>query len=179
MLYHDQGEDTHALKLGQQALAIAQELDTTPVQAYALTAVAHAQVGLGQLKAAAGAYRQALAIRREMGQHSLAMEVIAGLARVALVQDDLDQAQAHVDDILRYLEAGSLDGALAPFLVYLTCYRVFNANQHPRARKILETAYQRLKARAAKISHPELHHSFLYDVPSHAQIVQAWETASS
>jgi len=179
LLYHDLGEDARALELGQQALAIAQELETPQVQAYALTAVAHAQAGLGQFEAATDAYRQALAIRREMGQHSLAMEVIAGLARVALVQDDLDQAQAHVDDILRYLDEGALksvlDGALAPSLVYLTCYRVLNANQHPRAKEILETAYQHLQARAAKISHPELRHSFLHEAPSHAQIVQAWE----
>ncbi len=179
LLYHDLGDDAGALACGQQALAIAQELDTAPVQAYALTAMAHAQVGLEKFEAATEAYRQALAIRREMGQQSLAMEIIAGLARVALMRDDLVQAQAHVDDILCYLDEGALksvlDGALAPFLVHLTCYRVLNANQHPRAKEILETAYQRLQARAAKISHPELRHSFLHEVPFHAQLVQAWE----
>jgi hypothetical protein len=36
-------------------------------------------------------------------------------------------AQSHVDEILRDLERGSLDGTLDPFGVYLTCYRVLRA----------------------------------------------------
>jgi len=173
LLLHDLGRDADALELGRQALAIAKELGTSQVQAYALTFVGHAQVGLGLLEEAADTYRQALTIRREMGQHSLAMEIIAGLARVSLLQDDLAQAQTHVDEILRYLKDGSLDGALDPFLVYLICYQALKANQRPEATEILKTAYQLLQARAANIPSLELRRSFLNNVTSHAQIVQA------
>ncbi|HDQ70772.1 MAG TPA: tetratricopeptide repeat protein [Chloroflexi bacterium] len=173
LLSCDMGHFTDALNLGRRALAIAEELGASQAQAYALTFVGRAQVELGRLEEAIDAYRQALTIRRETNQHSLAMEIVSGLARVSLLQSDLVQAQAHVDEILNYLEDGSLDGALDPFLVYLTCYQVLKANQRPRAREIIETAHQRLQARAAKISSPELRRSFLTRVTSHVQIVQA------
>lgn len=178
LLYHDLGDAAGALEHGQYAHALAQELDTSQVLAYALTAMAHARVALGQLDAASAAYHQALAIRREIGQHGLAMEAIAGLARVALLQDNLIQAQAYVDEILAYLERESLDGALEPFLVDLTCYRVLHAQHNPRAGPILETAYQRLQARAARIGNPALRRTFLHKVKSHAQLAQLWAAQS-
>jgi predicted ATPase/DNA-binding SARP family transcriptional activator len=179
LLYHYLGNDTDALRLGRRALAIAKELGTSQVEAYALTFVGHVQVAMERLAGATDTYRRALVIRRETGQHILAMENMSGLARISLLQNDLAQAQTHVDEILRYLENGSLDGALEPFLVYLTCYRVLKANRHPRARAVLETAHQLLQARAARISSHELRLSFLNQVTSQAQLVQEWEAMFS
>lgn len=179
LLCHYLGNDADALKLGRRALALAEDLGTSHAQAYALTFVGHAQVGLGLLQEAINTYQQALAIRRETGQHSLAMDVLGGLACASLLQDDLDQAQAHVDEILRYLENGSLDGALEPFLVYLSCYRVLKASRRPEARAVLEIAYQLLQARAAQISSHELRLSFLNNIASHVQLVQEWRAVLS
>jgi predicted ATPase/DNA-binding SARP family transcriptional activator len=175
LLAHYLGDDEAALELGLQASAIAQELCDRPVQAYALTFVGHAYVGLEHWAKAADAYHQALAIRREMGQHSQAIEITSGLANVSLLQNDLTQARAHVDEIMQYLENGSLHGALEPFMVYLTCYRVLKANHcHLDAQNILKTAYQLLQACAAKIPSQELRLLFS-KIASHAQIVQEWQ----
>jgi len=169
------GRNAEALQVGTDALAMAEELGSSQVKAYALTAIGQAQVGLGLLREAADTCRRALALRRELGQESYVVELLGGLAHIALLQGDLAQAQSHVDEILRYLEHSSLDGALDPFGVYLTCYRVLQARQRPEARAILETAYRALQARAEKIPDPGLRRSFLTNIAAHAQIVREWE----
>jgi len=175
LLLHSLGRDAEALQIGRDALTVAEELGSSQVEAYALTSIGQAQVGLGLLEEAADTCRRALALRRELGQESYVVELIGGLAHIALLQGDLVQAQSHVDEILRYLEHGSLDGALAPCGVYLTCYRVLQARQCPEARAILETACQVLRARAEKIPDPELQRAFLTNVAAHARIVQEWK----
>jgi hypothetical protein len=79
------------------------------------------------------------------------MEPLAGLARVSLLQGELDRAQAWVEDILEHLKTQSLDGAEDPFRVYLTCYHVLKATGEARAEVILTTAHDLLQERAAKI----------------------------
>ena len=131
----------------------------------------HALLGLGRLEGAAEAYQNSVALRRELGRPNLAMESLAGLARVALAQGDLARAQAHAEEILSHLETGTLHGAISPFQVYLTCYRVLKAGQDTRAQEILATAYGLLQERAARITDEELRRSFLENVATHREIV--------
>jgi hypothetical protein len=108
-------------------------------------------LGLDYLAEAANFYHHSLILRRHLGYQALTMESVAGLARVALGRGDLAQAQAHVEEILSYLDSGgALDGAEEPFWVHLTCYQVLQATHNPRAESILTTAYNLLQARAPK-----------------------------
>jgi len=84
------------------------------------------------------------------------------------------QAQAHVEEILRYLEASALHLHTDSFSIYLTSYRVLSANEDPRAQGILHTAYQLLQERAAKISDEEERRSFLENVAAHKEIVSEY-----
>ena len=133
--------------------------------------------GMGHWKAAADAYRQAMMMRRQVGERHMAIESVAGLARVLLAQGDLPQAQTLVQEILAYLETSPLRGVEEPFRVYLTCYRILCAGQDPRAKAILETARDLLEARAAKISDERMRRSFLENVTIHREIV--FETSLS
>jgi DNA-binding GntR family transcriptional regulator/tetratricopeptide (TPR) repeat protein len=171
------GDAEAAQECGQQALRIAQEVDDPRLQGYALTFLGHALARLDRLAKAAESYRQALTLWRERGQHDLAMEPLAGLARVSLAQGDRIQAQAQVKEILNYLDQGnSLDGTDEPFWIYLTCYRVLCASQDPRARGILSTAHHLLQERAAKISDERMRHSFLGNVATHREIVREFQS---
>ena len=152
--------------------SIARELGDRRVQGYALTNLGHALTSLGRVAEGAESYRQALVLRRELGQSYLIMEPLAGLARVSLAQGNLHLALAQVEDVLSYLEVHTLEGAQDPFRVHLTCYRVLRANQDPRAQAVLNTAHRLLQERAAKIEDKELRRSFLENVPAHREIVR-------
>ena len=183
LLFHHLGDDEAARHHCEQALLVGQGISGT-VNAGPLTVLGHALLGLGQPGEAADAYRQALALRRELDQPHLATEALAGLARVSLVQGNLHHAQAQVEEVLSHLETktpstGSgygLEGTDEPFRVYLTCYRVLRVNQDPRAQEILTTAHRLLQERAAKISDEKLRRSFLENVAAHREIGEEIET---
>jgi len=175
LLSHYQGEDETARECSQQALKLAQEVGDRPRQGMAWMMLGHALLGLERLEEAAEAYRESVALRHELGQPNLATEPLAGLARVALAQGDPMQAQAHVEEILSHLETGTLDGATAPFQIYLTCYRVLKASQDLRTQEILATAYDLLQERAARITDEEMRRSFLENVAAHREIVRELE----
>jgi tetratricopeptide (TPR) repeat protein len=174
LLYHQMSDDETALECGQKALKIAQDIGDRTSQGYALMHLGHALAGLGRLPEAANTYRQSLDIRHEVGQPHLAMESLAGLARISLMQGDPVESQALVEEILSFLECNTLDGTSEPLRVYLTCYRVLTANQDPRAREIMNTAYRQLQERAAKIGDEEMQRSFLENVSSHREIMRAY-----
>jgi predicted ATPase/class 3 adenylate cyclase len=176
---HQLGDDKAALEYSQQALLIAQELGDRHIQGYALMHMGHALARMGLAVKAVNNYRKALALRRELGQPKLVVESLAGLAHVSLVQDDLAQAQAQVEQILDFLESDTLEGTSEPFRVYLVCYRVLLASRDTRARDVLETAFHLLQERTAKIDDEELRRSFVENVPVHREILAAWEGQGS
>ncbi|HEX6383387.1 MAG TPA: tetratricopeptide repeat protein [Anaerolineae bacterium] len=179
LLSHHVGDREAAREYSHQALTIAQELDSLPIKAYALTNLGHALAELDHLIGAADIYQQAIAVHRELGQLYLSMEPLAGLARVRLVQQNLAQARAHVDEILKYLEDHTLNGTEEPFRVYLTCYRVLHTVQDSRAPDLLQTAHRLLQERAAKIKDEQLRHSFLENVSAHREIIAAFSATES
>jgi tetratricopeptide (TPR) repeat protein len=174
LLCHQMGEDEAALEHSQRALDITLQLGDRNTQAYPLTYLGHALVGLNRMNEAVENYQQAMNLRLEFDQPHLATEPIAGLARVYLAQDDLIQAQNHVDEIMDFLRDNTLDGTEEPFLVYLTCYRVLHANDDPRAQDVLNTAYTKLQEQAERIDDDELRHSFLENVAANREIISVY-----
>ena len=174
LLLHRLGDDEAARKHSQQALHIVQDMGARFEEGMALIVMGHSLAGLGHLEEAATTYGTAQDLWQEMGHISLGMESLAGLARVSLAQGDLSQAQVHVEEILSYLETNTLEGAIEPFRVYLTCYRVLKANQHPRAQEILTTAYDLLHEHAGNTTDEEMRRSFLENVPAHRELVREW-----
>ena len=175
LLCHHLGDNEAARQYSQEALSIAQDIGDRRNQSHALTHLGHALAGLGRPVEAGAAYRQALALRRESGERHRAMETLAGLARVSLAQGDLPQALSQVEEILSFLETGTLDGTDEPFQVYLTCYRVLRANQDGRAAPILTTAYRLLQERATRISAADMRRLFLENVAAHRELVREAE----
>jgi len=177
------GKIQAALDNGQQAVKIAQEIGARPTQAYTLTFLGHILVGLGDLDGASAAYRRAIALRRELGQLHWALDALAGLTRVALMQANWPQARAAVEEILDYLEANASStgpgygpaGTDSLGEVYLTCYRVLQVSGmsgDPRARAVLRSASHWLQERAAKIGDEKQRRSFLKNVPAHWEIME-------
>ncbi len=173
LLYHHIEANQQAYDAAQQALAIGQQIRSLYVQAYALTFLAHAQAALGKLDDATTTYQDALTLRQEMGLPHLAMEALAGLARVARQQQQLDLAMTHVQEILNYLATPSttLGGTEEPLRIYLTCYHVLHAHQKPFAQQLLHTAHQQLQTRANKIQNEARQKMFLQNVKVHREIM--------
>lgn len=96
---------------------------------------------------------------------------------MALKQGEIAKAQALIEEIMTNLETGGLEGADDPFRVQLTCYRVLQAVQDDRAAALLARAYRALEEQASSLKDETTRRSFLENVPSHREIVSAWESS--
>jgi Tfp pilus assembly protein PilF len=175
-----QGGCETALEYAQQGLELAGETGDRSGKAWALTYLGHIYLALDKFSNAAESYQESLDIRKALNQPNLAMEPLAGLAQVSLKQAEISTALGVVKEILGYLdEGGTLDGAEEPMRVWLTCYRVLQAIQDPRALPILENSYQLLQERAEKISDESIRRKFFENISCHSEIVKAWQDYQS
>jgi tetratricopeptide (TPR) repeat protein len=180
LLKHQMGDDRTARDYASHATAIHRRTGYDYRTATDLTRLGHALAALGETHEAAAAYQEALDLRREMGQRHLAPEPLAGLARVALGQENPKRALAYVHEILCHLATGgpstgsgcNIDGTDEPLRIYLTCYHVLHTNTDPRADEILQAAHSLLQERAAKIDDEELRRSYRENVTAHREIVE-------
>lgn len=104
----------------------------------------------------------------------LAMEPIAGLARLALAQGDLQTSQAYADQLWQYLNQHGMSSLVLE--AHLACADVFQAagNQED-AIGVIESSYRELIDRAYRISNPEWRKAFLENVPENKQMLQYWQ----
>lgn len=167
-LHHLGGDPARARSFGEQAVAQSGEFPV--ILAEALTNLGHVLADAGQLPAARLHFARALEIRQNLGQRHLTPEPRAGLARIALAQDDLAAALTQVDEIWQRCETGPLLGLERPMWVYLTCYRVFRGAGDVRAEEVLNTAQTLLQARAEHIEEGELCVTYLEAVPENREI---------
>ncbi len=179
LVSHHQGDDGACIRHCRRALQITRETGERYARAFALTHLGHAWAAQGRWSRAATAYRQSLALRQQLGQPALVIENTAGLARVALAQGNLAEARRHTVTILHHLEERPLEGAMGPFEIYLTCYRVLRADRDPRAGEILAQSYDVLQRYAGRITDPEIRRSFLENIPANRALVAAWKEFQS
>ncbi len=179
LVAHTLGDDEAARNYAQEMLQITRQIGHRSNQGYALNNLGHALASLNRLAEAAEIYRQAVALRHELGEHFLAMESLAGLARVLMLEGKPAEARVHVDQILAYLQTGSLEGTDEPLRIYLTCYHVLRAGQASGAQEVLAIAYNLLQQWANRIADEDLRRSFLRNVRVHRQIVDEYQAARS
>jgi class 3 adenylate cyclase/tetratricopeptide (TPR) repeat protein len=165
-LYVLKGDYDRALEFGRQAHEIASTVDYAPYEAYAVSRLAYSLYAVGELDEASRMFQKACEIQKSVGFTSSAMESLAGLARIAMQKGDLGQAQVHIEEILEHLKTRELDGVDQPVQVYLTCYTVLEALNDPRAKEVLDRAYDLLQTLAARIEDERLKVLFLEEVPA-------------
>lgn len=173
------GEWESALAYGEEGIAILRAVDQAEMTAEGLIWLGHAWFGLGQIEKALEAYDESLRLRRQLEQEYLAMGVLAGMARVALAQNDLDSARNYVAQIMSYLDGGgSLDGTWEPLRLYMTCYQVLHTVGDDRAEEALETAHQKLQKWANMIPEAEARRMYLENIPWHRALEEAYHEMS-
>ncbi|HZU87027.1 MAG TPA: tetratricopeptide repeat protein, partial [Anaerolineaceae bacterium] len=172
LLSHYLGDQSKALEYSMQALEIAKTANLRHVMGYIYNHHGHALLELGNPGEAEAAYRLSLQLRREVGEHNLALEALSGLVRVSLYNGDISTAHHTAQELYQAIQNVTLDGMVEPFRCYLTIYQAMHAAGDEQAREVLCTAHQLLHERAAKILDPEQQRMFLENVPAHRQILE-------
>ncbi|MCA9971193.1 MAG: tetratricopeptide repeat protein, partial [Anaerolineales bacterium] len=176
LLYHQMGEQAAAAEYGRIALANTRRLGNPLFQSSAHTWLGHALLAQQDAAGARQQYDAAIRLRRQIGQHHLVVEPLAGLARVALAAQDVVAAYQLGSTIHEQLdETPLLHGTEEPLRIYLTAYHSFLACSQPHvAAHVLRQAHALLQERAARLS-PARRHAYLHAVPHHQQLLDLWQ----
>ncbi len=174
-LAHQRGDHAQARSGALAALAIQQPMGLRQPEGNSLLVLGHAEQGLGHLAAAEEAYRRARALFEAVDMQPMAMEALAGLARVALAQRDMAAARQAVDRLLAHRDrGGDFDGTEEPLRIMLSCWQVLAAAADPRAAALLDAARGALKAQADQLADPLQRRQLLEVIPHHRDIERAW-----
>lgn len=171
LVLYDLGMNELANGYAQQALAIDREIGDKSGEGYSLTTFALTLEGLGDLEQAQKHHADAIKLRREIGQDACAIDNVAGLARLNLLQSRLDEALVHANEALAWLDSKGSAGIEYPLKAYLVIARVLIAMDNPqRALAVLETAVSLINDQAEQISDPQSRQSFIQHVPVHQEL---------
>lgn len=180
-LNHPAIAETHC----RDALAIARDIKDRYSEGYSLARLGQILTHTDDLPAAANAYRQALYLRRKLGQENMAILDLAELAWVTMQRKRRDQALTQVDEILTWLESNDTTYLNELPRVYWRCYQVLMAANaaapHLNLRRlgVLDATYNVLQNRADRIEDTRLRSSYLTNVDIHQKITQAWQAEKS
>lgn len=175
LLHHQLGEQETAVAYGLRAIAMLKEVKAPHFEAWAHTWLAHAFVALGRFDDATSHYHKALAIRRELKQETMHLEPTAGLARIALAQQNASQIREYSEAIWQATQKDpNLPDTHERIRVYLTGFRCFQAVEDGRAAELLAAGHKLLMKMANLITRDEQRQSFLDAIPAHREMLTIW-----
>lgn len=171
LVLYDLAEYRLAQEYARRAVSVARNIGDKEGEGFALTALGLALEGLEQWGAATQAYEDALAIRRQIGQEGYAVDDLAGLARVAWKQANLEEAAQFIDEAMDWIGQHGVQGIEYPLRVCLTAYEVLWAcGRENEAQGVLVEAHTLLQDQAAEIGDEAAQAIFLEKVPVHNQL---------
>lgn len=161
---------TPMLTYGQQAHALASEIDSKPQITHAHLIIGQAFAGLKQTQEALSAYETAERLCRELKRHELLPEVLSGLASLNLQLGLLSQAQRYAKETLDTLQSSVGWDTLK---IYWMAFQVYQASNWANTLELLELAHALLHERAALIDVDSLRQAFLDIYPLHRELIAA------
>jgi len=169
--HRDCGDNEISLKYTRESLSIAEAVGDSRLEGYDRT-----YLGLLLEESDPGEslwqYTRALEIRREIGQHALAVDTLAGLARACLQLKQVGQAKAHITKALNWVAKHGTFAVGDIGLVYLAAYDVFSAaNDSKQARQVIEKAYENLMSRAETLPDETARRKFLEGNPQQKRVL--------
>lgn len=169
-----------ARELAQDTLPLAREIQHREGEGFLLNTLGQAQLAMGEPAAAQESFTQARAIWETLEPSPYSLQTRAGLAEIALQQNDFLRAKNECDVIFEFLKAHpNRKGDPSALAALLTCFRVETAANDANARAVLDDAYTQLQARADEITDAQMRQSFLENVPANAEIVREWNALQS
>jgi DNA-binding SARP family transcriptional activator/predicted ATPase len=172
VLHEFLGEYAMAIDYFEQTEAIAQEQSVPLLELSALTQKGHTLVRLEEIGDAHVAYTRAVALSKDSNEPDAALEAMAGLAEVKLLQGANDEAVGLVETLLLQLESETVQSEIDPFHIHLCCYRVLSALHDARAYEVVAIAQRQLHERAAQIHDLALRQKYLELIPSHRALLR-------
>jgi tetratricopeptide (TPR) repeat protein len=129
--------------------------------------------GNGHLDSAHDHYLASLDFRERVGQHALAIDSLAGLARVAIGRQEVETARRTLQEIDDRLARQGSEGIEHPGRLWITQHRGgILMGDEARSQAAVRHAISTLRERAVKLADPADRRSYLHHVPSNRVMVE-------
>jgi DNA-binding SARP family transcriptional activator/predicted ATPase/Tfp pilus assembly protein PilF len=167
------GDADAALQLGRTALSVADAIGIKSLRAGGLARMGDALLARGELAEAADCYHKAHTICEQLDQSAEATHMLAGLADIALRQQQPGRAMSYVETILTTIATDPEIIQGIHLHIYWVCYQVLQALEDPRAAATLAAGQALLLSRADNIDDKAARQLFLTQIVTHRQILEA------
>lgn len=171
------GAHTKARILSEQGWQLGQTMDDDVAYNTLWTNLGWLGVEMGDLPTASDAFKRALYQREMLPKPYQVMKPLAGLAHIALINQDPVQALALVEDILTYLEPGAPGTEWEPYRVHLVCYETLRACGDPRAVPILAQTYAHFRQWISQVEDTAAQQMYQHEAFEYQLIAAAYEAA--
>ena len=117
-------------------------------------------------------YWEAVAIWKQLDLPNMAAEAEAGLARLELLRDNLENAAKLTDAIWAQAETDSdFSGAELPARIYLTCYQVWHKTADARAETALTRGLKIVARQSDGLNDETARHSLRSNISAHRELL--------
>ncbi len=154
-VHHLGGDDRQALSLLDDALAMMEGLGELRFDALVNTRIGYILEAGGRSNEAYVLYGWSRELQVRMGQHYLATNALAGIARIERQRGQHDVALDHAATIWNTIGGQEADATIETARTLGTCYTIFDAHSDPRAAAVLAMAWQQLQRRVSTIDDPD------------------------
>jgi DNA-binding SARP family transcriptional activator len=169
--YRNQGDILVSLEYSRQSVSIARSIGELRTEAYGRTYVG-INLEESEPQQSLEEYQRALEIRRAIGQHAVAVDTLAGLARACLRLGRIKEAHSYIQEALAWVDEHGTFGVGDIGLVRLAAYDTFMAaGETERAAQVICTAHDDLMGRAATLADERTRKQFLENTPQHEKIL--------
>ncbi|MCB0209916.1 MAG: tetratricopeptide repeat protein [Anaerolineae bacterium] len=181
VVYYYLGSYQTTKRYCELAIATARKLKFHSGESYSLTYLGHALVELGHLKEAFSAYEQALQLRYELNQQHLTIDILVGIANIAVAQGQREKAIAYVNTILSLSQNQDITGTNNLAWVHLKVYNILtalsqiNPSFRHNAQGILQKAHANLQQKILDFQNGQQRRNYLENVQWHQAIVTICE----
>lgn len=152
--HHLGGDDKQALSVLRAARTMTEGLGGLRFDALVQTRIGYLLEASGRSDEAYALYEQSRELQARMGQHYLATNALAGLARIERQHGQHDIALDYAATIWHTIGGQDVDATIETARTLRTCYTIFDAHNDPRADAVAAMAMNQLRRRASSIDEP-------------------------
>ncbi len=158
----------------QRSLEIRHAIGDRRGEAFGLHDLGYLYMGQGQAQEAVAQFNAAVQLRQELGETGNYVASLAAKGASSFMAGDLETATACLTEATNKLGQGSGSGEYPPQNVWWAYFQLCQAQgQEAESIHALENAYQLVKAKAERISDPQMRISYLQSVSVNAAIVES------
>ena len=170
------GKRNEAFYYAQSGVELAQNIQARMVEASGWYALGNIASDEQRWEDAEIAYKKGIEINSQLALPHSIIEAKGGLLRIYLKKGQNRMLLNPLTDILAYLGAGnSVQAALEPIRIYLSCYEALKALGDPRADRILREAYTLLNTQMGRLPNQNSRQVFRENIQFHRAIFNAWQ----